>query len=220
MGQTLDIGSGYTGDAWFFDAATHFGAQSFLVKQVIAGKSFAALVQVQSVSAGGVGLVGTVSVQPMVNQVDGLGNQVPHGTIYSLPYFRLQGGASAVIMDPSEGDIGLAVICDRDISTVKATRAVSGPGSRRRNDWGDGLYLGGFLNGTPTTYVDLTGGSVAVVTPGNVTIQAANATLDASGNLAVNGDVTMFAGTPQQVGGGTHKHTVGSPDTSAPIAGT
>jgi Phage protein Gp138 N-terminal domain len=219
---TVDTGTGQVGQGWFTDLGTYYNATAFMVDQIAAGKAFIGLVIVQSVAPGGVGPVGTVSVQPMVNLVDGLGNQTPHGTIFGLPYFRLQGGASAVIMDPSVGDIGVAIFCDRDISAVKATGQVSGPGSRRQNDWADGLYIGGFLNGAPSTFIDLTGGNIAITTPGTLTISASNITLDASGNLAVKGDVTAGQGGGDQVGLQTHKHTSGSAGspTSSPTPGT
>jgi hypothetical protein len=45
------------------------------------------------------------------------------------------------------------VICDRDSSAVKASKDIANPGSYRRFDLADGMYFGGFLNGTPDQYV-------------------------------------------------------------------
>jgi len=55
-----------------------------------------------------------VSVQPLVNQVDGQGNPTQHGIINGVPVFRLQGGANAIIADPVAGDIGLLATASRD----------------------------------------------------------------------------------------------------------
>lgn len=60
-----------------------------------------------------------------------------------------------MIVDPVIGDIGIAVFADRDISTVKRTKAQGNPGSRRRFDAADGMYLGGLLNSAPTNYLQL-----------------------------------------------------------------
>jgi hypothetical protein len=173
-------GSGYVGQSWLQTGGTSFNALSFLVHQIIAGKAFAALVKVLTVTGGGTGQPPLVAVQPMVNQVDGFGNQVPHGTIYNLPCFRLQGGVGAVILDPAVGDIGQAIICDRDISAVKATGAIGGPGSFRHNDWSDGCYFGGFLNVAPTAYVQITAAGINIVAPGQA-VAITSATLTHNG---------------------------------------
>jgi hypothetical protein len=94
------------------------------------------------------------------------GNPIPHDVIHNLPYFRLQGGTNAVIVDPDVGDKGFAVFCSRDISAVKRTKAIANPGSSRRFNWADGLYVGGVLNGTPANYVE--------VSPSGITVSRSN----------------------------------------------
>lgn len=167
----LPTSGGYAGAGWFRSGGSMFNSMAFLVRQIVAGKTFGALVKVIAVNGpGGVNPPGTVAVQPLVNQIDGLGNQVPHGTVFGMPWFRLQGGTSAIIMDPKVGDIGAALICDRDISNVKANKAASGPGSWRQNDWADGLYFGSFLSATPTEYIEFTETGVNIVSPGTIAI--------------------------------------------------
>jgi hypothetical protein len=165
-----------------------FNTQKFIFEQLMAKQATATLVKVQSVASGSGGLnpVGYVHVVNMVNQVDGNGgNPIPHGTMYNLPYFRMQGGTNAVIMDPSPGDIGIAIFAMRDISTVKNTRATANPGSARRYHYSDGLYVGGFLNGTPTQYIEFTSSGITVVSPTLVTIQAPSVTVT-SPNIRFN----------------------------------
>ena len=220
---TLPTSGGYAGAQWQQTGSTPHSAIDFLTRMVIAEQTFTAMVLVKAVHGGGVGLPPTVDVQPMVNQVDGAADQTPHGIVYGMPCFRLQGGNGAVILDPAVGDIGVAVFCDRDISAVKATRAVSGPGSFRQNDWSDGCYFGGFLNAAPTQYVRIEAGGINLVTPNPLTISASNMTLDASGNLAVTGHVTAGSGGGDQVGLQSHTHggvQTGSGSTAAPTAGT
>jgi hypothetical protein len=163
---------------------------------MMARSASAALVKVVKCSnSGGVSAVGTVDVQPLVNQVDRDGNATPHGIVYGLPYFRAQGGANAVIIDPVAGDIGVAVFCDRDISTVKATKAQANPGSRRRNDWADGLYFGGFLNGTPSQFVEFSSAGITITSTSNVTINAPGTITLSAPQIALNGAVSQTAGT-------------------------
>ena len=79
----------------------------FIVENLIGRIQTVTLVQVKAVKAAGVNPVGTVDVQPMIAQLDGNGNAFAHGIIHNIPYFRLQGGTNAVIIDPKVGDIGM-----------------------------------------------------------------------------------------------------------------
>jgi len=174
--------SGYRGQAWFNTPGQLLNAINFIVRNINAGQAHASLVKVISVSGGGIGSPAMVAVQPMVDQVDGFGNRTAHGTIYNIPCFRYQAGICAFIVDPVAGDIGLAVFADRDISQVKATGAISGPGSARQNSWADGLYFGAFLGSTPSTYVQATqDGVINIVAPGGLNITA---------DVAITGTVT------------------------------
>ncbi len=198
-------------------------AHEFLIEKFINRIATTTLAKVTAVTnSGGVSAVGFVDVIPMVHQVDGAGNPTPHGEIHHLPYFRVQGGTDAVILDPKVGDIGIAVFCSRDISAVKRQKKEAAPGSRRRYDWADGLFLGGVLNGVPNQYVRFSSTGVDIVTLNNITINAANATLDSSGNLAVKGEVTAKVGASQVTLSGHHQSgvTSGIGTSGAPVPGT
>ena len=217
-------GTAPTGWAGFADGMSDENSQNLIISSLLSRLQTASLVQVKSVT--GTGLlapVGFCSVSPLVHQMDGAGNVQPHGIINNLPYFRLQGGQNAVIMDPEVGDIGLALFASRDISSVKATKAAAPPGSRRRHDWADGLYLGGFLNGAPQQYVQFlrNRAGINVISPGPITLQAP--TVAVEGNLTVTGTTTgqgdgVFANVSvanhvQSNGGGTG-------NSGPPVAGT
>lgn len=168
-----------------FAASDHFNAVSFLIRQAMAGSVHVALVLVKAVTASSVaGAPPTVNVQPMVAQVDQTGVAVPHGTIYQLPTFRLQAGASAMVMDPQIGDIGVCLFADRDISSAVANQAPSNPGSFRRFDWADGIYLGGIARINPTQFVSFTTAGITVTTPKDVTVNAASGTVTVNANKA------------------------------------
>lgn len=193
-------------------------AHEFLIEKFINRIATTTLAKVTAVTnSGGVSAVGFVDVIPMVHQVDGSGNPTPHGEIHHLPYFRVQGGTDAVILDPKVGDIGIAVFCSRDISAVKRQKKEAAPGSRRRHDWADGLFLGGVLNGVPSQYVRFSTTGIDIVTLNNITINAANATLDSSGNLAVKGEVTADMGA-SKVTLTQHVHGTGTPAAGTTIA--
>ena len=183
-------------------ANSDFNAYSFVVKQLLGRIGTATVVKVVAVTnTGGVSPAGNVDVLPLVNQVDGAGNAVPHGTVHHLPYSRLQGGTNAIIMDPQVGDIGVAVFASRDISSVKANKGQANPGSRRRFDMADGIYCGAILNGTPVQYVRFTDTGITLHSPLLVTIDAANIVL--TGNVAITGTLTNNSVTV----GSTHVHS-------------
>jgi hypothetical protein len=165
--------AGYYGVQRPEDASGEYNALAFVINQILNGKNFCAWVQVVNVDApGGLALAGTVDVKPLVNQLDGLGQPVPHGVVNDLPYLRAQGGTNAIIMDPKVGDIGLCVFADRDSSSAQASRGVANPGSFRRNDMADGVYLGGILNVVPTQYAMFTDDGISIVSPTKITMQA------------------------------------------------
>lgn len=225
------------------DFQSEYGTLAFVVKQIVGAISSATIVKVIScTNSGGVSPFGFVDAQPLVNQLDGLGNSVPHALLYHLPYFRLQGGANAIICDPEPGDLGIAIIADRDVSTVKNTQAQANPGSRRRFDMSDGIYVGGILNKVPTQFVEFitgTGITVKDINGNVVDMRSAGVKItDANGNivnmhpagvdvtapqLTCTGAIIAGFGGGDQVGVQTHVHdgvAAGAADTTPPLPGT
>lgn len=161
-------------------AATPANANEYLFRQLLSRTNTCTLVKVMAVTNnGGIEPVGFVDIQILVQQLDGFGNAVPHGTIYHIPYARIQGGTDAIILDPKVGDIGIALFAQHDISSVKANKDKANPGSFRRFDFSDGLYLGGVLNGTPEQYVQFSNGGIKILSPTAVIIEAPNVTVNA-----------------------------------------
>ena len=199
-----------------------FNNIAFMVQQALGKMQTATLVRIEScTNSGGLSPVGYVDVTPLVNQLDGQGNPTPHVTIYNLPYFRLQGGANGIIIDPQKGDIGVAVFASRDISQVKTTKKQGNPGSHRQYSFADGMYLGGMLNGTPTQYIQFSAAGIRIHSPTQVKIDAPDVLIEAqtveinaststtvttptftvNGDTVVNGHTTMAGGVAQTGGG-------------------
>jgi hypothetical protein len=193
-------------------------------------------------NSGGVSAIGKVSVQPLVSAVDGNGQAWEHGIIHNVPYMRIQGGSNGVILDPAVGDVGIASVCDRDISTVKNTGAVSAPGSNRKNDLSDMVYLMTIIGAAPSQYIQFNSSGITILSPTKVKINAPNVEINAateckitaptitlngalnqtsgsaatfSGSMTVTGDVTA-----QGTSVHTHKHggvTTGGGQTGTPV---
>jgi hypothetical protein len=142
-----------------------FNSLKFAMDRAAEARMNCTIVQVKKVQAGQVGPIGRVNVQPMVQMIDGISRTVDHATVFNLPYFRMVGGKSAVILDPAVDDIGFVVIADRDISGVKNSKKVSPPGSKRQNNISDGFFVGCVLSDKPTSYVRFVDASTIEITP-------------------------------------------------------
>lgn len=217
----------YTGFAGLQDVNGEWNRLQFAIRSVMAGMATTTIVLVKAVTATADGF--TVDVQPMVAQVDGAGNAVPHGTIHALPVWRVQGGNSAVVVEPAVGDIGIAVFASTDISGVKRAGKPTTPGSARRFDWADGIYFGGVLNAAPTQFIRLDGDGVTITAaeglpvtvnaPGGLVVNAPTA--EFSGDVAVTGSVTTGAGsTFDGIAFDSHTHsgvTTGGGNSGPPV---
>lgn len=193
----------YTGFGELQFSADEHSLSAFIARQLINGMATAALVLVKAVHDT------TVDVQPMVNQIDGAATGIAHGIIHALPFFTLRAGNSAIIVKPKAGDIGVAVFCQSDSSVVKKTKKPANPGSRRRFDWSDGLYLGGFLGPVATQFItidDDTGIEIHAVSGKPIKLIAD--TVEITGDVTVSGTLTAAT---DVVGGGkslkSHVHS-------------
>ena len=174
------MADGYQGAAGLSDGTSEFNIMNFIARMAVGAMATAELVRVQAVH------VGTVDVQPCVAMIDGLGQTMPHGTVYGLPYGQMQGGSAAFKIVPAVGDLGIAVYASRDISRVKTTGAPANPGSRRQFSRSDGIYVCSVLGSPPQTYVEVTAaGVVNIVATSAVTVTAPTVSLGGPGGKAV-----------------------------------
>lgn len=185
----------YFGTASRMSDKTAFEQYSFLTLQAMLKMETSTPVRVLSVQASGVVPVGTVTVQVLVDQLTGDNQTRPGVEIPNVPYFRLQGGANAVIIDPKPGDIGMCSFASRDISSVKSARQSAPPGSLRHHDFSDGMYFGGFLNAAPTQYIHFTESGIVIHSPYATTIEAPNSVVN-SQTVQVNASSTASIASP------------------------
>lgn len=159
-------------------------------------------------NSGGLSPVGTVTVQPCVNQMTGNRQAVAHGQIFNCLYSRMTGGDSAVIMDPKAGDLGMMAFCSRDISGVVANQGPANPGSFRMFDWADGIFTANVpLGKTPTQYVRFSDtDGIVIASPVKITLQAPEIDIGLSGTVNIgNGNTTIDGRVFLQ-----HMHTAGT----------
>ena len=218
-------GSGYAGQLGISSSVGDYNKHYFLVQRALGRVRTNQIVQVVAADSNGqVAPAGFLNVTILINQIDGIGNASPHGTIYQVPYLRLQGGTNAVIMDPQVGDIGWAGFADRDISAVVRSRISSAfsslgnvvnrfnPGSRRKFDPADGVWIGGMLNGTPTQYVAFSPAGISVVSPNAITMAAPTITLTAP-TITMDAATSITMTSPTVTINASTKVELNTPDT-------
>lgn len=170
------------------------GLEDFVGNE-IAGLGYPVLVKVKAVHADRASLAGTVDVLPLVAQTSGDGRIFERAEIGDVPYLRIQGGQSAIVIDPKPGDIGFIVIAGRDMTGAIAVRDVAPPSTARVFSTSDCVYVGGFLNDAPTQFIQATENGWRIVTPGDVSIEAQGnvnikaASVTANCDISTSGDV-------------------------------
>lgn len=171
-----------------------------------------------------------VDIQVIIKQIDADGHGHSNTTIFEIPYLPLAGGGFSIEIEPQAGDVGLAVFCDRDISSFKETFSESLPPSRRKNHSGDAIYLGAFAVPNPDFLIkanfsekrwDIVGD---VNITGNLTASKnldIGGNADVKGNTSADGDISSGGSIKDGEGItlGTHTHTSGAPGspTSPPV---
>lgn len=176
---------GYIGTLGGERRASEYNALTYIVRAILSGRAKVALVQVVAVTPGTPQSTGTVDVQPMVNQMDADGMPIAHGIVNNIPWFTLQAGPNAVLLQPEVGDRGVCLFADRDISSVQSTRAISNPGSLRQDDMADGLYMGGFLNDDPTQWIKMDATGIVLHSPTKIRLEAPVVEIDASTSTTI-----------------------------------
>lgn len=164
-------------------------------------------------------VAGTVDVQPLLTMLDGGGNATQPGTVYGLPFFRLQGGPWAIIMDPAVNDFGFIVSASRDISNLTKNQpspAIANPGSYRCYSYSDGIYVGGTMNPVPAatcwfksdgTFQIATKDGVVIKSDGSGNLNMTCTTLTVNGAIKATGEVTAKSGGASFVTLSQHKHS-------------
>lgn len=161
-----------------------------IVSSAIGELGTSILVRVEDVNSSDTSIAGKVDVLPLVKQQDANGVPYPREVIRGVPYLRIQGGTSALIIDPSVGDIGFIVVAGRDMTNAILTREPSPPASFRQHSMSDCVYVGGFLNNSPNQFIQATAQGWRIVTPGSVSIEAQGGVQIKAAGITANCDIS------------------------------
>ena len=220
--------SGTVGQQSATDGNSEVNRNAFLTHQMLGRVGTVKLVRVEKVHPGQNGAPGKIDVTPLVNQIDGQGKSTEHGTVYGIQYVRWQGGTAGIICDPVVGDIGYAFCSDRDTSAALKKKGRANPGSNRRFDVADAVYMGTVVSAAPKMFIQFTPGTNSDGSGGSLQIADGNGNtltmnsddgikvgIKSGKKFAVDGDVSSTKnivagqGTADQIGLQSHQHQNG-----------
>ncbi len=187
--------TGVTGHQDISDGGSSHNSERLHIASAQDERRHVVIVRVLKTYGGGVDAAPTVDVQPLINQVDGLGSPTNHAPIYGLPVSRVHSGSGAIISDPMAGDDYVMSVADRDISKYLASGQQSSPDSKRRGSLSDGILHHAVRSPKPTQYLFFkpAGGFVVADSAGNEVetfpdTKMMTLTVPTGGILALGGD--------------------------------
>lgn len=202
-----DDKSGYVGHQVPTSSGSDHNTERLHIESAMDERRTMVPVRIVKVYPGKDGAAPTADVQPLIDQVDGLGNRTPHAVVYGVAVGRNHSGSGAFTSDPVAGDTYKMHVADRDISSFKATGQQAGPGSKRRSSLSDGV-LGQAINAKPPTQgvTCKPGGGIIVFDKGGARIETSadgdtvTITNKSGATVLLQGDLTILGGDPAKGG--------------------
>lgn len=175
----------------------YYNGLSFIIKSFMNNINTSDIVRVVNVDSA----KKTIDVIPVVSNINSEGDATPNSVIYGIKYIQWQFGENVIEANPKEGDVGLLVICKKDISSIDSGVIAS----KRKYCPADGIYIGGLcgFNASPTQIIKFddtgitiqTDKSVNVKSTTIVNVNAPSVNIGVEGGelqpVARNGDVVM-----------------------------
>lgn len=176
----------------------------------------------------------TVVAVPVVATVDGQGNQQGAVNYVELPHYRVNAGVCGVIIDPQPGDLGVFVVCKKNISKAPQGGTQT-PGSFRQFNMADSIMIATIHTSAPTVYIHLKqDGNIDITAPTAVTVKAPTVNVNAEsaynltapqinikGTVQVQGTITSSGNvTGAGISLNSHRHTgvqAGGSNTGGPV---
>lgn len=159
-----------------------------IIESVVNKISTVELVRVEKVNSDN-----TIDVIPIVKNANAENNPIPESVIYGIRYFQWQYGTNAIKATPAIGDIGLIVVCKKDISEAEKGLI----GSFRKFNMADGIYIGGIfgLNQNPVQTIELKDSSINIISGTELNITSPQTNINGSLNVSTGASGMVYTGT-------------------------
>ena len=130
---------------------------------------------------------GTYNIQPIVNNLDIVGNPIIPNIIYDVPTSMEVGGNAGLIVEFEEKDIVLVVFCQRDITNIKHNWSQGNPNSLRKFNLNDAIIVKKLSNTQPTIFIKITKDGIEINSNNKDTIiNSQNATINAQNTATIH----------------------------------
>lgn len=173
----------------YSDFVDDYNALIYIINSIVNKVKTLELVRVLEVNSG----THELTVIPIIKDANSEGNAIENSPTYGVKYIEWQYGINSIIATPVVGDIGVCLISHKDISNIESGLV----GSFRKFCESDSIYLGGLkgFNQTPTQFIEFTDSGINITSPTDLTINANNATINATTSATVNSPAVNLGGT-------------------------
>ena len=160
----------------------------YIIQSTINSINTLELVQVKSVNDDK-----TLDVIPIVKNVTTENKPIDESIIYGIRYLQWQYGSNMIKAVPEIGDIGLLLVCKKDISEVEKGLV----GSFRKFNLADGIYIGGVygLNPAPIQKIEFKGSSINITSGTELNITSPQTNINGSLNVSTGASGLVYTGT-------------------------
>lgn len=170
------------------DLIDDYNALIYIINSVVKKVNTVELVRVEAVNQE----EKTVTIIPIVQDANAEGNRIPVSPIQDIRYIRWQYGGNAIKATPEVGDIGMVVICKKDISNAEEGIIAT----HREYCIADGIYIGGIfgLNQEPTQFVEFTEEGINITSPNDINLTCLNANINATTSATITSPIINLGG--------------------------
>lgn len=126
----------------------------------------------------------TVTLQPAIQVVLTNNTFLDMPQIFNVPVLELGGKGLSVKIPLQEGDTGIVIFCDRDISLFKQEKKNTQPNTLRKHDLSDGIFI-------PMRFGNSGSSNIMIQSEdGNTQFEVTSSGINVKGNITVDGEIT------------------------------
>ena len=125
----------------------------------------------------------TADLQPAIQAVMSDNTFVDLPLLLKVPVLELGGKGLSVKIPLQEGDTGIVIFCDRDITLFKQEKKNTQPNTLRQHDLSDGIFI-------PMRFGNSGSSNISIESAdGNTKLEITSSGINVKGNITVDGDV-------------------------------
>lgn len=131
----------------------------------------------------------TIDVIPVIKDINASREPIDEAPIYGVRYIRFQYGQNAITVAPKVNDVGLLLVCKKDISAYDSGMVAT----KIKYNPTNGIYLGGLCgaNQTPTQYIHFEDDKIDIVGTGVININAPTVNVNATDTTITSTNTTV-----------------------------